>query len=92
EGDWDNRIGLLHNHKPKPHVRLRPTESTTLAALLIKNRYSHVSVSRWLHVFLACHSDINRQGIDYDRRGPICQRPYTSLHCLPLMREAILSF
>uniref|UniRef100_A0A5K3EXW4 Uncharacterized protein n=1 Tax=Mesocestoides corti TaxID=53468 RepID=A0A5K3EXW4_MESCO len=46
---------LLTNHKPEPHVRHRPSEFATLAAPLIMYRFSCVSFSGWLPIFLSCH-------------------------------------
>uniref|UniRef100_A0A5K3FZE7 Uncharacterized protein n=1 Tax=Mesocestoides corti TaxID=53468 RepID=A0A5K3FZE7_MESCO len=42
---------LLTNHKPEPHVGRHPP------------RFSYVSVSGWLHIFLVCHSNIKRRRI-----------------------------
>uniref|UniRef100_A0A5K3FYY7 Uncharacterized protein n=1 Tax=Mesocestoides corti TaxID=53468 RepID=A0A5K3FYY7_MESCO len=46
---------LLTNHKPEPQVRRLPSESTTLATLLIIYCTSFVSFSGWQLIFLACH-------------------------------------
>uniref|UniRef100_A0A5K3FRE5 ANK_REP_REGION domain-containing protein n=1 Tax=Mesocestoides corti TaxID=53468 RepID=A0A5K3FRE5_MESCO len=46
---------FLTNRKPQLQVIHRPSESTTLALMLIKNNFSYVSVSDWTPIFLACH-------------------------------------
>uniref|UniRef100_A0A5K3FXF9 Frizzled/Smoothened transmembrane domain-containing protein n=1 Tax=Mesocestoides corti TaxID=53468 RepID=A0A5K3FXF9_MESCO len=51
---------LLTNHKPEPHVRSLPSQSTTLATPLIIYCTSFVSFSGWLLIFLACHPNAHR--------------------------------
>uniref|UniRef100_A0A5K3F877 Uncharacterized protein n=1 Tax=Mesocestoides corti TaxID=53468 RepID=A0A5K3F877_MESCO len=46
---------LLTIHKPEPHVRRCPSESTTLARPLIVYCTSFVSFSGWLVTFPACY-------------------------------------
>uniref|UniRef100_A0A5K3G042 Neur_chan_memb domain-containing protein n=1 Tax=Mesocestoides corti TaxID=53468 RepID=A0A5K3G042_MESCO len=54
---------LLTNHRPEPHVRRYPSESTTLATLLNIYCTSVVAFSGWLLLFLACHWIAERHGI-----------------------------
>uniref|UniRef100_A0A5K3F435 Uncharacterized protein n=1 Tax=Mesocestoides corti TaxID=53468 RepID=A0A5K3F435_MESCO len=54
---------LLTNHKPDPHVRRHPSESTTLATPLIIYYTSVVSYSGWLLIFLTCHWKAERHTI-----------------------------
>uniref|UniRef100_A0A5K3FD59 Uncharacterized protein n=1 Tax=Mesocestoides corti TaxID=53468 RepID=A0A5K3FD59_MESCO len=54
---------LLTNHKPEPHVRRLPSESTGLATPLIKYCSSVMSFSGWLPSFPACHWIAERHGI-----------------------------
>uniref|UniRef100_A0A5K3G3C4 ORM1-like protein 2 n=1 Tax=Mesocestoides corti TaxID=53468 RepID=A0A5K3G3C4_MESCO len=54
---------LLTNHRPGTHVRRLPSESTTLASLLIIYCTSVVSFSGWLPIFLACHLNENRRDL-----------------------------
>uniref|UniRef100_A0A5K3FXK1 Ovule protein n=1 Tax=Mesocestoides corti TaxID=53468 RepID=A0A5K3FXK1_MESCO len=54
---------LLTNHKPESHVRLLPSESSTLAAPLNIYCFSFVSISDWLLVLLACYWNAERQRI-----------------------------
>uniref|UniRef100_A0A5K3F4E2 C2H2-type domain-containing protein n=1 Tax=Mesocestoides corti TaxID=53468 RepID=A0A5K3F4E2_MESCO len=54
---------LLTNHKLELHVRRRPSEFAKLATSLIRYCSLVVSVSGWLHIFLACHWIAERQRI-----------------------------
>uniref|UniRef100_A0A5K3F1N0 Uncharacterized protein n=1 Tax=Mesocestoides corti TaxID=53468 RepID=A0A5K3F1N0_MESCO len=54
---------LLTNQKPEPHVRLLPSESSTLATPLIIYCISSMSFSSWLPSFPACHWIAERHGI-----------------------------
>uniref|UniRef100_A0A5K3FWG8 Ovule protein n=1 Tax=Mesocestoides corti TaxID=53468 RepID=A0A5K3FWG8_MESCO len=58
---------LLTNHKPEPHVRRLPSESTTLPTPLITYCTSVVSFSDWLLIFLARHWNAERHTIGYGR-------------------------
>uniref|UniRef100_A0A5K3EFW6 Uncharacterized protein n=1 Tax=Mesocestoides corti TaxID=53468 RepID=A0A5K3EFW6_MESCO len=65
---------LLTNHKPEPHVRRLPSESTTLATPIIIYCSSLVSFSGWLPIILACHWNAGAQ--DWLKPGgPKCLRP-----------------
>uniref|UniRef100_A0A5K3EY89 Uncharacterized protein n=1 Tax=Mesocestoides corti TaxID=53468 RepID=A0A5K3EY89_MESCO len=55
---------LLTNHKPEPHVRSCPSETSTLAKPITICCYSLVSFSGWLVIFLGCHWKSERQSID----------------------------
>uniref|UniRef100_A0A5K3FGD2 Ubiquitin-like modifier-activating enzyme ATG7 n=1 Tax=Mesocestoides corti TaxID=53468 RepID=A0A5K3FGD2_MESCO len=70
---------LLTNHKPEPHVRHLPSESSTLATPPIIYCFALASFSGWLPSFPACHwiaetRDWLRPG------GPICLRPNPTPH------------
>uniref|UniRef100_A0A5K3FY25 Ovule protein n=1 Tax=Mesocestoides corti TaxID=53468 RepID=A0A5K3FY25_MESCO len=54
---------LLTNHKSEPQVRRRPSESTTLATLLIIHYFSSVTFSGWLLTLFPCHLNSERQKI-----------------------------
>uniref|UniRef100_A0A5K3ERM2 Uncharacterized protein n=1 Tax=Mesocestoides corti TaxID=53468 RepID=A0A5K3ERM2_MESCO len=55
--------GLLTNHKPEPHVRRPPSESTTPATPLIIYCTSSMSFSGWLLIFLACYWNSERHRV-----------------------------
>uniref|UniRef100_A0A5K3EPI5 cDNA n=1 Tax=Mesocestoides corti TaxID=53468 RepID=A0A5K3EPI5_MESCO len=65
---------LLTNHRPEPHVRRSPSESSTLPTPLIIYCSLFVSFSGWLPIFLACNWNAETQ--DWLRPGgPTCLRP-----------------
>uniref|UniRef100_A0A5K3G5Q1 Ovule protein n=1 Tax=Mesocestoides corti TaxID=53468 RepID=A0A5K3G5Q1_MESCO len=68
---------LLTNHKPEPHLRRRPSESTTLDTPLKIYCSSFVSFSGWLPILLTCHWNAERERIGGGQVGPICLRSHT---------------
>uniref|UniRef100_A0A5K3FAN7 Frizzled/Smoothened transmembrane domain-containing protein n=1 Tax=Mesocestoides corti TaxID=53468 RepID=A0A5K3FAN7_MESCO len=79
---------LLTNHKPEPHVRRPPSESTTLATSFILYCSSFVSFSGWLLIFLACHWNTERHRIGCDQMGQqVCAliRRHTTVYILVLV-------
>uniref|UniRef100_A0A5K3G0V9 Secreted protein n=1 Tax=Mesocestoides corti TaxID=53468 RepID=A0A5K3G0V9_MESCO len=80
---------LLTIHKPEPHVRSRPSESTTLATPLIMYCTSVVSFSGWLPIFLACQRASVVQYVSALRRRHITLKECVTHHSSFVANELI---